>query len=86
MLEYTTQLTDFIRQELLHGRRLSLDEEVDLLNAGIIDSLGIVRLVTFIHEQLGVKVPDEDVVFENFRNIRMIGEYVAQRKLAAQGA
>jgi acyl carrier protein len=40
-------------------------------------------MVAFIEERFGVKVPDEDVVFENFQSIRVMAQYVAQRKEAA---
>lgn len=82
-MDYGSKLSDFIRQEILHGRGTPLDEDQDLLNAGIIDSLGILRLVSFIEEQFGVQVPDEDVVFENFQSIRAMSAYIAQRKAAA---
>ena len=75
-------LTDFIKQELLHGRSVPLGEDVDLLSAGIVDSLGILRLVAFIEERFGVKVPDEDVVFENFQTIKTMAQYVDQRARA----
>jgi acyl carrier protein len=80
MQEYTGALTEFIRQELLHGRAVKLDDDLDLLSAGVIDSLGILRMVAFMEERFGVKVPDEDVVFENFQSIRAMADYVAQRK------
>jgi len=80
MLDTKTALTDFIKQQILHGRSVPLDEEQDLLNAGIIDSLGILRLVAFLEEQFGVKVPDEDVVFENFQSINAMARYVDDRK------
>jgi acyl carrier protein len=79
MQDYTNRLTDFIKQELLHGRAVKLDPEMDLLSAGVIDSLGILRMVAFMEEQFGVKVADEDVVFENFQNIRVMADYIAQR-------
>lgn len=82
-MDYGTKLTDFIRQEILHGRSVPLDEDQDLLNAGIIDSLGILRLVSFMEAQFGVQVPDEDVVYENFQSIKAMSAYLAQRGLAA---
>jgi acyl carrier protein len=84
MSEYERPLTDFIRQEILHGRAVPLGREDDLLGAGVIDSLGILRMVAFIEEQFGVRVPDEDVVFENFQSIGAMADYVGQRKNTAQ--
>lgn len=85
MTEHESALVEFVRNELLHGRKVALTEDADLLSAGIIDSLGILRLVAFIEDRFGVKVPDEDVVFENFQSIRAMGNYVSQRA-AAPGA
>lgn len=81
-MDYGRLLTDFIAQEILHGRSVALNEDVDLLAAGIIDSLGILRLVAFMEERFGVVVPDEDVVFENFQNIRSMVQYVTQHQAA----
>jgi acyl carrier protein len=86
MTEHENALADFIRNELLHGRKVVLTEEADLLSAGIVDSLGILRLVAFIEDHFGVKVPDEDVVFENFQSIRAMGTYVSQRLGASASA
>lgn len=82
-MDHREELTDFIRQEILHGRAVPLDDDEDLLSAGVIDSLGILRMVAFIEEQLGVSVPDEDVVFENFQSIGAMARYIALRKEAA---
>ena len=81
-MEYTNALTDFIGKQILHGRAVTLNNDLDLLSAGIIDSLGILRMVAFMEEELGIKVPDEDVVFENFQNIQCMARYVAERKRA----
>ena len=80
MSDYKNELTDFIKQEILHGRAVNLDQDQDLLGAGVIDSLGILRMVAFMEEQFGVQVPDEDVVFENFQSIGAMARYIAQRK------
>jgi acyl carrier protein len=82
-LDYRNGLKDFIKEEILHGRAVNLDEDQDLLSAGIIDSLGILRIVAFMEENLGIGVKDEDVVFENFQSIRLMAQYVEQRKQAA---
>lgn len=78
-MDYTVALAEFIRHDILHGRKLRVEEEPDLLSAGIIDSLGLLRVVAFMEERFGVKVPDEDVVFENFQNIQAMARYLAER-------
>jgi acyl carrier protein len=80
MTGHEQDIAEFVRHELLHGRKIALTDDTDLLSAGIVDSLGILRLVAFIEERFGVKVPDEDVVFENFQSIRAMAGYVTERQ------
>jgi acyl carrier protein len=86
MTEHENALAEFVRNELLHGRKVALTSDADLLSAGIVDSLGILRLVAFMEERFGVKVPDEDVVFENFhenfQSLQAMANYVAARTTA----
>lgn len=57
----------------------TLAEDDDLLTSGRINSLGIMRLVTFIEEEFKVSVPPEDVTIENFRTVRTITGYLEQQ-------
>lgn len=69
-----TQLQDFVRDNLLNGRAVAEDE--DLLLSGLLDSLGVMALVTFIEEQRGAVIPPEDVTLENFTSIATIVSYL----------
>jgi len=70
-------ITKFIVQELLKKTddfKLSQDDE--LLLSGMIDSLGIMLLVSFIAEKTGYEVPPQDVTIENFSTIRTLVDYL----------
>lgn len=62
-------LIDYIKQDLLKGRLANLNADDDLLDSGILNSLGILQLVSFIDERLGIQVPDEEVIYENFNSV-----------------
>jgi acyl carrier protein len=79
-MDRKTALIDFIKNEVMRNKNAKLDENEDLLSAGVLDSLAILQLVAFIEDQFGVKVPDEDVVFENFQSINAIDMYLATLK------
>ena len=59
--------------------RKSLDPEEDLLEKGIIDSLGIMKLITFIEQTFGIKVNDEEIVPENFQNLNSIAGFIDRK-------
>ena len=68
------KIIDFINTELLNGRS-SVTPADDLLLSGMIDSLGVMRLVTFIEEDSGLKIPAVDITIEHFQNVNAIMAY-----------
>lgn len=74
-------LLEFISQELMHGRPdAPLLPEDDLLSSGLVDSLGVMRIVAFVEQRYGIAVPPEDVRIENFLTVRQIAGYLAARR------
>lgn len=69
-------LLDYIKKDLLKGRVANLSADDDLLDSGILNSLGILQLVAFIDERLGIQIPDEDVVYENFHSVSALTTYL----------
>ena len=52
----------------------------DLMEAGLLDSIGLVELILGIEEQFGVQVPLEEIEIDHFRSVMRIAELVGQRK------
>jgi len=75
-MDRKAMLVNFIQTEILHGRNVKVEEVEDLLGAGILDSLSILKLVVFIEESFGIQVPDEDLVYDNFKSINAMTEYL----------
>lgn len=61
----------------------SLDPDEDLLEQRVIDSLGILRLVSFLEEAHGIRVIDEDIVPENFQSLNSMARFVDQKMRAS---
>ena len=76
IMDKQTLLTEYIQNELMKGRSQNFSIEEDLLSSGILDSLGILQLVTFIDDKLNLQVPDEDVVYENFNSVAALSNYL----------
>ena len=67
-------LHEFITSELLADQPIDTDD--NLLADGVIDSIGVVRLVAFIDETFGYAVPFDHVTIENFGTLRRLGAYL----------
>ncbi len=57
----------------------SLAPDEDLLEQGVIDSLGIMKLMLYIEEAFGIKINDEDIVPENFQCLNSMVKLVEQK-------
>ncbi len=79
-METNQVLITYIQSELAKGRKAEIHPEDDLLSEGILDSLGILQLVSFIEETFDVEVDDEDVVLENFMTITALNDFIQSKK------
>jgi acyl carrier protein len=61
-------LLDFVETNLLRGEQ-TVDPEESLIERGIIDSIGLMQLMTFLEEKAKVRIPDHQVTPENFESI-----------------
>lgn len=63
--------------------KLPCDEVIasdqDVLMSGILDSLGIADLLSFLEQQFKLKIPFEDVTVENFSTIRAMTSFVEKK-------
>ncbi len=70
-------IREFITMEILHGALASPLTDQDLLiESGIIDSLGIMSLLSFLEERFSVQIPSEDLMPENFSSISSIAALI----------
>jgi acyl carrier protein len=75
---FVQSLTEFIVDEVAHDDDL-IDETTDLLLTGQVDSLGVIRIVLWIEQGLGIEIDPLDVVLENFQTIGQMAAYLRQR-------
>lgn len=50
-----------------------------LLEAGVIDSVGVLELIEHLESTYAIQIPDEDVLPENLDSIGAIAAYVSAR-------
>lgn len=74
----TGVLKEFISQEIAYGDDLKLEDDSDLLGKGVIDSVSLVRLVSFLEERYKIEIQDEDLVPAGFRSPRAIEALVTR--------
>jgi len=79
-LEAFKQIRDFIINNALFGStEVEFKDDDSFLEKGIIDSTGVLELVSFVEENFGIEVNDEELIPDNFDSVAKLGEYI-QRK------
>jgi acyl carrier protein len=63
----------------LGGSGFELGGSDSLLEAGVIDSVGVLELIEYLEAGYGIQIPDEDVLPENLDSIEAIARYVSAR-------
>lgn len=69
------RLLDYIREELLPPDT-PVDRSDDLLSGGLLDSMSVLRLATFVGEEFDFEIAPADFVVENFRSVDALAGYV----------
>ena len=70
-------LATYIREECLsRSSNVELDYGLNLFEAGIVDSAGLISYIGFIEKTFAISIPDEDLLPENFISITAIADYV----------
>ena len=74
------RLRTFIVSDLLLDRPdVQVPDDCDLFAEGLLDSLGLVRLVAHLEETYRIVVTDEDLVPEHFGTIGQLARFVVSR-------
>ena len=71
------RLLKFIQDTLIEDQKAPpLGEHDSLIQRGILDSIGLLQIMTFIEQETGLRVPDDEVLPENFETVAQIDELV----------
>jgi len=85
--EIQTQVRSLVEDNFLFREdRNSLTDTESLIDAGLIDSTGILELVALLEERFNIEVADADLVPGNFDSIDRIVAYVARVLATAPSA
>ena len=72
-----TAIRTFLIEDVLYDKDMkNLGVDQKLLETGLLDSLSILKMVTFCEEQFGITIPDDEVLPDNFESVRAIGQLV----------
>ncbi len=74
-------IREFLTTEVFYDRDLTdLGVEDSLLERGLLDSLAILKTVTFCEEHFGITIPDGEVLPDHFETVQAIAALVERQR------
>lgn len=70
---------DFMKKRFPLFVRKKLSDKDSLLETGVVDSLGILEIVSFVESEFNPGLSDEDIVANNFNSVESISRLVSDR-------
>lgn len=79
MNDVAQTISSFVTDSLLLGRKVDLRGTRSFLDAGIIDSTGVLELVHFLEETYGISVDDAEMIPANLDSLDNLVRYVERK-------
>jgi acyl carrier protein len=76
---YTNEIRTFVVDNFLFGDGSSLQDDTSFMDSGILDSTGVLELVTFLETAFGIKVLDRETVPENLDSVNRASTFVTRK-------
>lgn len=70
------KIINYIKDEVSLEQLDHIDLQEDLLGSGILDSMGMMKLIDFIEKELKSPIPEGDMTVENFMTLERIEAYL----------
>lgn len=81
-----SKVREFVHENFLYMMPdFELADDDRLLEKGVVDSMGIAEVISFIESQFGVFAAESEISEANFGSLRSIGAFVAGKRLLAAG-
>jgi acyl carrier protein len=74
--EIVQDLRIYISDQILDGEDVGLEATTPLIEWGILNSMEIAQLVTFIHDRFSVEVPVDAITLDNFKDLDSLAKLV----------
>jgi len=82
--ETSSNIRSFVMRQFPVARKNKIDDNSQLLESRVIDSLGVLDIVAFLENSFGISVTDDELVPENFGSINRMASFVDHKRNRTQ--
>jgi len=77
--DIATKLREFIHAQFPLARQRQIQDDTSLIERGIVDSLGVLDIVTFVETNFSIVLADDEMLGENFDSIDSLATFVQEK-------
>lgn len=77
------EIRSYLSEEFLFGRTENLNDDTPLLG-NVIDSQGVIELVSYVQQRFKIEIDDEDVTTDNLATLKSVVALI-EKKLRSKG-
>ncbi len=80
-MDIKSEIRKYIIENFLYGHDdNTLGDDVSFLENGIIDSTGVLELVSFVQETFNIKVKDDELIPNNFDSLSKLEAFIVSKQ------
>ena len=83
-MQTQAQIREYIAKNLLFSDTFPFGDDASFLNEGIIDSIGVMELVSFVGQEFHITVEPDEITPDNFDSVQRISDFVARKQAGAK--
>ena len=81
-MEIQQRVKQFIIENFYVSDAAALTDDASLISTGVVDSTGMLEVITFLENEYGVAIEDKEMTPENLETIGRIAKFVIQKQAA----
>ena len=78
-IQFAEDVRAFVVSTFLFGKGDELRDNDSFLEQGIIDSTGVLELISWVEERYGIEVGDSELLPDNFDSIEKVAAYLVTK-------
>ena len=73
------EVKDYIEKNFVYDQETNFKVDESLLDSGLVDSTGILEVVSFIEETFNISIEDEEMVPDNLDSVNKIASFIFRK-------
>jgi acyl carrier protein len=84
-MEHIAQIRKFVIDRFLFGNGEQLRDDTSFIGERVVDSTGMIELISYVEMEFGIKVEDNELTQDNLDSLSKIAAFIRRKKAGADG-